>query len=580
MISQVAQLGRVLPPSLRARALGVLALAVLAGILELLSLGLVIPVVSLVMGAGVSSGALASLAAAAEREFGFESRHLLALAMAAFLLAFTVKALVLALLAERQAKLSFDAYERISSRLFSGYLARPWAFHLQRNSAELLSNLTGEIHQVTSSLMALQMWMADALVFLAITGLLARVEPVGSLLALLVVGGAGWLYQRRMQDRLRHWGEVRQGFEGERIQCAQQALTAVKEIRVLGREGYFASEFDRHTAKAGLAGHRRTFAQQLPRIAMEWVGVVALVLLVLTLNMQQRPPGEILATTALFSVAAFRLLPILSRMLHAWQSVQFGRAAVDAVAADLQGSDDAAPALPLTEPLAIGIRFENVSCQHDNGARPALDDVSLFIPAGSLVGVVGETGAGKSTLVDVLLGLLRPSAGRVLVDGQDLSGRERSWQSRIGYVPQHIALVDDSIRRNIAFGLAGERIDPHAILRAVQAAQLAPFVEQLPLGLDTIIGEGGVRLSGGERQRIGLARALYRDPDVLMLDEATSALDVGTESRVMDAIMALRGDKTVVLVAHRLTTVARCDVVFRLHAGFLVPAGTPAGMPA
>ena len=307
---------------------------------------------------------------------------------------------------------------------------------------------------------------------------------------------------------------------------------------------------------------------------------IVVVCIVLTLTMQQRPAGEIIAVTALFSVSAFRLIPILSRMLHGLQTVQFGHAAVAAVAADLAESRYQPEGPPACPPVSTGIRFEDVSCQHENSARRALVGVSLFVPAGSVVGVIGDTGAGKSTLVDVLLGLLPPSAGRVLVDGQDIAGRERSWQRRIGYVPQHIALLDDSIRRNIAFGRADQDIDHNAVARAMEAAQLTSFVKQLPRGLDTVIGERGVKLSGGERQRIGLARALYRDPDVLMLDEATSALDSGTETRVMDAIMALRGDKTVVIVAHRLSTVARCDVVFRMQAGSLVAEGTPSGMLA
>ena len=580
MISQVAQVWRVLPRPLRRRALGVLVLAVIAGLLEMMSLGLVIPVVSLVMGDGDVPGVLRTLGRAAERLFGLQVHQLLALGMAALLLAFSLKALVMALVSQRQAKLSFDAYEWLSSRLFSGYLARPWVFHLQRNSAQLLRNLTGEVQQVTLGLMALQVWIADALVLLAIAGLLAWVEPLGSVLALVLVGGAAWLYHHVMQDRLRHWGEVRQGFEGGRIRSAQQALAAAKEIRVLGCERHFSAEFDQQTAQAAKAGQRRTFAQQLPRVVMEWVGVVGLVLLVLVLNLQQRPASEIVATTALFSVSAFRLIPILSRMLHGVQTLQFGRAAVEAVAADLD-SEPPPPRDPSAfPPLSEGIRFERVSCRHQHAERLALDDVSLFIPARSVVGIIGDTGAGKSTLVDVLLGLLEPSSGRVLVDGQDLSGRERGWQRRLGYVPQHIALIDDSIRRNVAFGQADVDVDQAALRRAVDAAQLGAFVDQLATGLDTIIGERGVKLSGGERQRIGLARALYRDPDVLMLDEATSALDIGTEARVMDAILALRGNKTVVLVAHRLSTVARCDVVVRLDAGALVSSGSPAELLA
>jgi ABC-type multidrug transport system fused ATPase/permease subunit len=238
------------------------------------------------------------------------------------------------------------------------------------------------------------------------------------------------------------------------------------------------------------------------------------------------------------------------------------------------------PRQPAGPGMQIDIRLSTVRYRYPSAATPALVDASLRIGRGEAVGFIGPSGSGKSTLIDVVLGLLTPEAGQVLVDGEDIQNNLRAWQDQIGYVPQSIYLTDDTLRRNVAFGLADEQIDEAAVARAVRAAQLEEFVAGLPDGLNTLVGERGIRLSGGQRQRIGIARALYHDPTVLVLDEATSALDTATESGVMEAVTALQGSKTILIVAHRLTTVAHCDRLYRLERGRIAAETTPAAQPA
>jgi ABC-type multidrug transport system fused ATPase/permease subunit len=282
----------------------------------------------------------------------------------------------------------------------------------------------------------------------------------------------------------------------------------------------------------------------------------------------------ILPVLGLFGAAAFRLLPAVNRSILSAQTINLNRPLVDGVAADLDLLISKASTNNVHSHLASSISVQDLSFSYEMTSTQALTGVSIGISRGEAVGLVGPSGSGKSTLVDILLGLLEPTSGRVLVDGKDIHDNLRRWQDQIGYVPQSIFLTDDTLRRNVAFGLPKDQIDDNALSSAIRSAQLEDFVASLPEGLDTIVGERGVRLSGGQRQRIGIARALYNNPDVLVLDEATSSLDTDTEHGVMQAVQALQGEKTVIIVAHRLSTVEYCDRLYRLENARIVDEGT------
>lgn len=366
-------------------------------------------------------------------------------------------------------------------------------------------------------------------------------------------------------------GGAQLSHERLRLQHLQQGFGAVKDVLLLGREDDFLNQHRRHSADSAKLGARQAALQMLPRIWLELLAISGLVMLALIIIRKGDPLETLLPTLGVFTAAAIRLMPLATRVLGAIQSARYRLPVVDTVYSELHMLD-ATPA-PQRGPRILlddVLMLDQVSFRYPSAEAMALIGVSLSISRGISVGIIGESGSGKSTLVDILLGLLAPISGTVTVDGINIQTHLRSWQAQIGYVPQAIFLTDDTLRRNVAFGLANTQIDEVAVWRAIEAAQLEEFVRSLPLGLDSLVGERGTRLSGGQRQRIGIARALYHNPSVLVLDEATSALDDDTERGVMNAVRALQGDKTIIIVAHRLSTIAHCTRFFRLSGGRLV----------
>jgi ATP-binding cassette, subfamily B, bacterial PglK len=469
----------------------------------------------------------------------------------------------------------------ISSRLLGAYLHQPYEWFLERNSAEIGKNVLSETDGLVGRVLtpALRL-IASILLVVAILGLLVVVDPIVTLLSALLLGGSYALIYLRLRDRLRRLGDDMLKAFGERFRVSQEATGGIKEVKLLGLEDSYTRTYEGAAMRSANASATIGAIAELPRYALEAITFGTLLALIMLLLL--RSDGDIagiVPTLGVFAFSVMRLLPALQQIYHALAGIRGARASLDAITEDyVEATGKLRPSAIVKAPLKLerALELSQVSFQYATAPRPAVNGLDLMIPARTTVGIVGGTGAGKTTLVDVVLGLLTPQSGEIRVDDTPVTGENvRAWQKSLGYVPQAIFLTDDTIAANIAFGVPKGEIDMAAVERAARTAALHSFVEtELPQGYDTLVGERGVRLSGGQRQRIGIARALYNDPTLLILDEATSALDNITERVVMDAVQAIRADKTIILIAHRLTTVKTCDIIFLMEHGRVVAQGS------
>jgi len=505
-------------------------------------------------------------------QIGNPNQHeLIIYGMCSLAIVYTIKVVFLTYFTWKQTSFSLDLQVSLSQRLFKGYMSLPYTFHLQRNSAELIRNILAETSLFTNAVTSTLVILTEGLVFIGICTLLIVVEPAGAMVVVSIIGISGWFFHTITKNKILKWGEYRQKHEGQRILHLQQGLGGVKEAKLLGREDEFLYKFQLHNEKAAEANKLVTTFRALPRYWLELLAVFGLVSFVLLGLYQGREMASLLPTLGLFVAAAFRVIPLVNRILSGFQAVRYALPAINTLY-------DEVNSFKLTHNEKVGsslnfddsIIIDNVSFTYPAADTASLSGVNLEIKKGTTVGLVGTTGAGKSTLIDIILGLLFADTGSVKVNKKDIRNHLRQWQNKIGYVPQNIFLTDDSLRRNIAFGLPDNQIDDDAVWSAIKSARLEDYVKSLNLNLDTVVGERGVRISGGQRQRIGIARALYHNPEVLVMDEATSSLDINTESEVMDAVHALHGDKTIIIITHRLSTVEECDHVYQIEYGKIV----------
>jgi len=409
---------------------------------------------------------------------------------------------------------------------------------------------------------------------------LLATAPLATLLAASFVGPMVFLLLRIVQPWIKGLGRTREDMAKNSIQALQQCLQGLRDIKVLGRESFFKRDFARHRQALARALYLRGAASDVPKVTMETTLILFILGFFALTVARGQATSDALSVLGLFAYAALRLQPALNTVVHGLNSLRFATPAIDQLADDLaiieQTAQTTGRPRPDVEPLPFTgeLTVEGVSFRYDGTASDVLHTVDLTIHPGESIGVVGPTGGGKSTLTDIILGLLDPTEGVVRVDGVDIRKQAAAWQRNLGVVFQQIFLLDDTLRRNICLGLPDDQVDEVRLAEVVRIAQLSEFVGSLPDGLETVVGERGTRLSGGQRQRVAIARALYRQPTVLVFDEGTASLDTLTESQIIESLDAMRGERTLITVAHRLATVRTCDRILLVENGRIAEIGT------
>ncbi len=494
---------------------------------------------------------------------------------------FIIKNVYFSVLSIVRARFVFGAQHKIGRRLFSSYLYRSYSSHLLNNSAEALRNVKENTSIVVIGyLMSLLTIIFHSLNVTFVFILLLFVEPLVSIASIVVLGSTSIIFLMLMRKKTSQYGKEQQEHLQMMIQTIKQGLGGLKEAIVLRRRRFFFDAFDRSSIGLANAARFKWVADDLPQRVIETIAVTGILLIALVFLTREGDIMLIVPVLTLFATAAVKLMPSMKVIVKSFHALQYYKFALANVNRELEVDVDSSARLgedqgrENTFSLERAIELRNLHFTYPGSNVKAICEADITIEKGSIVAFVGASGAGKTTIVDLLLGLLTPDKGGIYVDGKDISDHLPAWQSKLGYIPQKIFMLDDTIAANITFGLQKEHINTARIWEVIRIAQLEDFVSSLPLGIDTEIGEEGIRLSGGQRQRIGIARALYHNPEVLVMDEATAALDPQTEHFFVEALEKLREKHTIIMIAHRMSSVRNCEVLFLMEEGKITGQGS------
>ena len=541
--------------------------------LEALGIGLVIPVMTTMSKA--TTGSSGSVLQPLFNFFGIQTvGTMVGVAVLCIVATFFVKNIYKLFYSYVSARVNNFTSHQVTSQLFRSYLNRPYTFHLQRNSSDLLNSMQQEAGMTISLVSSVITLIQEILLASAVIWLMIYTEPVAAIstVTILVVGSL--FYLKVTKPMVQRFGQQRQEIQAPLTRYMLQGFGGVKDIKVLGRSNDFLSQYARQNLIVQDATLRYGILKLIAPMWTELLAMSGLTVVVWVMVWQDRPPDRIVPLLGLFVVATWRFVPTVNSVVSLTNSIRYSRPAVESVYREFEYIKSQHDMIKTKVVFNDKVEMRDLTFNYPNTTMPSLCDVNIVVHKGETVGFIGPSGAGKSTLVDVILGLLPQTSGELLIDGVEMKEHNLEWQSTIGYVSQAIYLTDDTVRRNVAFGIAEKDVDEVALERALRSAQLWDFVDSLPNKTHTIVGERGVRVSGGQRQRIGIARALYHEPQVLVLDEATSSLDIETETEVMSAIRALQGFKTILIVAHRLSTVQHCDRLYRIEDAQIVAEGS------
>ena len=503
-----------------------------------------------------------------------DARQMLVFLAGVLIVIYVVKNVYITMMYSLQYRFIFNNQKRLAVKMMDCYMRQNYLFHVSKNVAELQRNVTNDVNGFFTVVLNALQFLAEFSVCAFLSIFLLQEDVITTLAVAGLILIFGVLFTFVFKKVLVQKGEKNRELNVQTTKWILQSFSGIKEIKVANSEEFFIHNYDKNYSQFAVLQRQQSMLKFIPRPIMESVCICGLLLaVIIKLQFAGADVKSFIPTLSVFAIAAFRMLPSFNRITGNLGSMMFDKPAIDSVYHDLLEIEELMKQRQVeeknSEKIVLGenLSMVKVSFHYPESEKWILKDADLVIRKNSSVALIGASGAGKTTAVDLILGLLDPQSGKITVDGTDIKTYIESWHQSIGYIPQTIYLMDDTIRANIAFGVPEKEIDEKLLEQAVKEAQLDQFVHSLPEGLDTVIGDRGVRLSGGQRQRIGIARALYRDPQVLILDEATSALDNETEKEVMQAIDDLHGQRTMIVIAHRLTTIKNCDAIYEVADG-------------
>ena len=502
-------------------------------------------------------------------EFGIPKKNILNFILIFIITIFLIKNLYVGLYGWLESRFAYKVRFDLGARLFNKYLNSPYLFHIENSSSNLTTKIVHETAIYGTALIHLSIFLTEILVILGIIIFLLIIRPSETLILILIafiVSSTFYLVLRKIILRL---GQRRELAQKVQMKSLQQGLGAIKDVIIYKVQKSFADIFHSDSNNMATVAFKMHFLQKLPRIWFELTTITLITFIIFVLSLQKLETGAIMATIGIFLISSLKIIPSINRILVSLQSIKFSEPSFNSLLADLNQKN--------LEKIKINhkgdnkiefkkeIKFDNVCFRYPKSHNLVLKNINLTIKKNEFVGIIGETGTGKSTLADLLIGLIEPETGMITVDGNNVSKNLYFWKKNVGYVSQNLYLLDDSIKSNIAFGYKENEVSLLKVENSINNSQLSKFVNNLKNGLETKVGERGVKISGGERQRIGIARALYNDPEILVFDEATSNLDLGTESKILETLLKLKMKKTIIFITHRQSSLSICDRVFKIE---------------
>ncbi len=557
--------------SLKLKVIYLFLLTLIGTFLETLGVGIILPVLTLIVqGKDALQDMLNKIPFLVEKNINLEnytSNDLVVYSIVLIILIFFLKTIFFIFLIWRQNQFAYLVDSYLSKRLFSFYLNKNYLFHAQRNSSELFRNIIDEVknfrHLVVNSSLTL---FIEILVLTSIVSLIIFLQPIPATVAAISIIICLIIFSKINKSRLSKIGKDRQYHDALKIQHLNQGLNGIKEIKLSSKEKEFSSIFNKHNLISIKSTAEHQFWISIPKYVLEFIGVFVFMAIAIFITKKGYDLKVFLPTIGLIAAATFRLLPSANRIIQSINNIRFGLPSADTLSSELKTTEtrEIQDKFENKVPLIFEkLNLANIAFCYPDTKKNIIENANFEISKGDKLGILGPSGSGKSTLIDVVTGLLKPKSGEIKLNNTEINLSQKNWYKKIGYVSQFIFLIDDSIKKNIAFGIEDNKINQNLMDKSINTAGLNEFIQNSPNGIDTKIGEFGARISGGQRQRIGIARAIYSNSEILVLDEATSAIDLQTEERIIKNINSLL-NKTIIIISHRMSTIKNCNKIFEI----------------